>query len=265
MEGAVYLGNGSRDCSPDHAVTRIAPILAVIECREMYSSNFQQQGRGVDLKTLLELFGDRESTDRRDMVYGLLGLAEQSLIIDYSKRSYQVLLDVLHCCILAGNLTDQSTTVEFSLKVQNALRVQVSQDYVAFLFNTIRRSTVSSGWGENSEVAQVPGRVLHFWESDKVLCNPYLADSLPAHIGWHFLRHQPGTSKPSDFLLAVPGYIGRCKPVLGGHEASMDHGQWRLDWSGPRPRILYRSHAEEDWTEIENMPPAFRHRRYDDY
>ncbi|KAK4163868.1 heterokaryon incompatibility protein-domain-containing protein [Cladorrhinum sp. PSN259] len=100
------------------------PLSSVMECRDRYQEASPGDQK-ISLKTLLELLQEQESTNGRDMVYGLLGLSEQQITIDYAKDPSRILLDVLHACIISGAFDDNDDIARFSTVVAKSLGIRL--------------------------------------------------------------------------------------------------------------------------------------------
>ncbi|KAK3995919.1 heterokaryon incompatibility protein-domain-containing protein [Cladorrhinum sp. PSN332] len=220
---------------------RTAPaLLTVIKCRDQYHKASQEK-RKIDLKSLLELHNHRESTNPRDMVYGLLGLSEQQLGVDYAKHPSHILLDVLHACIVSGvvKLDDDDDDdggvqglMQFSQMVSKSLGITIKDEHARLLVKMLSRH-----W-RREEVVGVDGEALSTPLATTVLQNVL---SITHHSDWALLKTPPGRD---DYL----AWFQRHRWAQLGCRRDDWKLEWKLDLSGRSSRCLCRAPGyQHEW------------------
>ncbi|KAK4222010.1 hypothetical protein QBC38DRAFT_448652 [Podospora fimiseda] len=97
-------------------------LVSLIQCRDGYRV-LQGKSQKLSLRTLIELFRHKHCTNPLDKVYGILGLSEQQIPIDYAKNQWQVYFDVLHACLQADLIETGPIMANFCMILHNSLDV----------------------------------------------------------------------------------------------------------------------------------------------
>ncbi|KAK4163277.1 heterokaryon incompatibility protein-domain-containing protein [Cladorrhinum sp. PSN259] len=228
---------------------RISGMRSVFECRDRYHQAQGERKEKFNLTTLVDVFRNKECTDRRDQVYGLLALSEQAIPVDYRKSLIQVHFDVLHCCIASGLLPTVSSSFDFSCSLQDSLGIETTTNTFAQV--KLLHQILSPPLGEIVCRRLVPlantakGRLewlKHIVQTGQSVCGSM---SLVRKYEYEFRSY----TKYSNELVAFPEDL--CYQQLSPIESGgVNDGQWGLDWTGSTPQALFWAPDCEGWVNL---------------
>lgn len=148
-------------------VSRImsAPGYILVKEKAFLETNPRLKERGAPISDLLLSFGNFECRDRRDKVYGMLGLSSDKVDVNYTKSVHHVYNDVIRHIVSQGQMDTISKAEYFGKRLASALGIRLDDKQLIRTDSLFICPPRLLTWADERP----------FWENDpaRVLPRPY--------------------------------------------------------------------------------------------